>query len=185
MKARRQAYLDRGLTIDGRESKIVPTSAEGNNPLTSTKQKSQPSDYPDDYMGIPYEYIIEELTDQLGGIPVHGSRNAFIYTMACHLRYICNDDSKWIQSVLPNFGEDQQRVNTTIVSACHRQQAKTMPQKIQAAVTLARARVNFEKGQDPESLMRQPEMPERLPAPIIILPSPQPYSLHLPPIQVV
>ena len=97
VKARRQAYLDRGLTIDGRESKIVPTSAEGNNPLTSTKQKSQPSDYPDDYMGIPYEYIIEELTDQLGGIPVHGSRNAFIYTMACHLRYICNEvDSECI-----------------------------------------------------------------------------------------
>ena len=97
-------------------------------------------------MGIPYEYIVEELTDQLGGIPVHGSRNAFIYTMACHLRYICNDDSKWIQSVLPNFGEDQQRVNATIESACKRQQAKTMPQKIQAAVTLARARVNIDKG---------------------------------------
>ena len=129
-------------------------------------------------MGIPYEYIVEELTDQLGGIPVHGSRNAFIYTMACHLRYICNDDSKWIQGVLPNFGEDQQRVNATIESACKRQQAKTMPQKIQAAVTLARARVNFEKGQDPESLMRQPEMPERLPAPIRLCVSKAPKGYH-------
>ena len=144
VKARRQAYLDRGLT-------------------------TQPVDYPDNYMGIPYEYIVEELTDQLGGIPVHGSRNAFIYTMACHLRYICNDDSKWIQGVLPNFGEDQQRVNATIESACKRQQAKTMPQKIQAAVTLARARVNIDKGQDPESLMRQPKMPERLPAPVRLM----------------
>ena len=178
VKARRQAYLDRGLTIDGRECKNASTSAEGNISQTSTEQKSQPVDYPDDYMGIPYEYIIEELTDQLGGIPVHGSRNAFIYTMACHLRYICNDDSKWIQSVLPNFGEDQQRVNTTIVSACNRQQAKTMPQKIQAAVTLARARVNFEKGQDPESLMHQPEMPERLPAPIRLCVSKAPKGYH-------
>ena len=154
MKARRQAYLDRGLTIDGRELK--------------SQLKSQPTstDYSDDYMGIPYDYIVEELADQLGGIPVHGSRNAFIYTIACHLRYICNDDSRWIQQVLPNYGEDQQRVNATIESACRRQQGKTMPQKIQAALTLARARVNIENGQDPESLMRQPQMPERLPAPV-------------------
>ena len=67
---------------------------------------------------------------------------------------------------MPNYGEDQQRVNATIESACRRQQSKTMPQKIQTAVTLARARVNFEKGQDSESLMHQPVMPERLPAPV-------------------
>ena len=175
VKARQQAYLDRGLTIDGRELKNEPSSAESKNGLGSTESKigltsnelnSQPVDYPVDYMGIPYDYIVEELADQLGGIPVHGSRNAFIYTMACHLRYICNDDSRWIQRVLPNYGEEQQRVNATIESACRRQQSKTMPQKIQTAVTLARARVNMEKGQDAESLMRQPVMPERLPAPV-------------------
>ena len=166
VKARQQAYLDRGLTIDGRELKIEPMSHESKNGPMSTELSSQPCDYPDDYMGIPYDYIVEELADQLGGIPVHGSRNAFIYTMACHLRYICNDDSRWIQHVLPNYGEEQQRVNATVESACRRQQSKTMPQKIQTAVTLARARVNMENGQDAESLMRQPQMPERLPAPV-------------------
>ena len=129
VKARQQAYLDRGLTIDGRELKIEPMSHESKNGPTSTELSSQPCDYPDDYMGIPYDYIVEELADQLGGIPVHGSRNAFIYTMACHLRYICNDDSRWIQRVLPNYGEEQQRVNATVESACRRQQSKTMPQK--------------------------------------------------------
>lgn len=166
VKARQQAYLDRGLTIDGRERKIAPSSQESKIGLSSDEGKIASVDYPDDYMGIPYDYIVEELTDQLGGIPVHGSRNAFIYTMACHLRYICNDDSRWIQHVLPNYGEEQQRVNATIESACRRQQSKMMPQKIQTAVTLARARVNMEKGQDAESLMRQPQMPERLPAPV-------------------
>ena len=166
VKARQQAFLDRGLTIDGQELKSQQMSQEGNFSQSSTELNSQPVDYPADYMGIPYDYIVEELADQLGGIPVHGSRNAFIYTMACHLRYICNDDSRWIQRVLPNYGEDQQRVNSTIESACRRQQSKTMPQKIQTAVQLARARVNIENGQDPDSLMRQPQMPERLPAPV-------------------
>ena len=166
VKARQQAYLNRGLTIDGQKLKSQQMSQEGNYSQSSTELNSQPVDYPADYMGIPYDYIVEELADQLGGIPVHGSRNAFIYTMACHLRYICNDDSRWIQRMLPNYGEDQQRVNSTIESACRRQQSKTMPQKIQTAVQLARARVNIENGQDPDSLMRQPQMPERLPAPV-------------------
>ena len=178
VKARRQAYLDRALTIDGREPENQPTSAESKSGLGTNECKSASADYPADYMGIPYDYIVEELADQLGGIPVHGSRNAFIYTMACHLRYICNDDSRWIERVLPNYGEDQQRVNTTVESACKRQQAKTMPGKIQTAVQLARMRVNLEKGQDEDALMRQPQMPERLPAPIrlIISKAPQAYQ---------
>ncbi len=162
---RRQAYLDRGLTIDGRELKNQPTSNEQNRSI-GTESKSCQGDYAQDYMGIPYEYIVDELTDQLGGIPVHGSRNGFIFTMACHLRHICNDDPEWIKQVLPNFGEDQKRVNSSIESACHRQQAQSMPQKLQAALQLARNRVNIDKGNDPDSVMRQPMMPVRLPAPI-------------------
>ena len=183
VEARRQTYLDRGLTIDGRETgrnfalkaelKSEP-GAERNFAPGSNEGKSSSVVYPADYMGVPYDYIVEELADQLGGIPVHGSRNAFIYTMSCHLRYICNDDSKWIQSVLPNYGEEQQRVNMTIESACRRQQAKTMPQKIQTALQLARARMNIENGQDPDSLMRQPVMPERLPAPVRLIVSKAP-----------
>ncbi len=179
VKARRQAYLDRGLDIDGRELKNEP-ACEGNNSLTTDERKNEPvtdesknglaaANYPDDYIGIPYDYIVEELTSQLGGIPVHGSRNAFIFTMACHLRYICNDDPQWIKRVMPNFGEDQKKVNASIESACRRNQSKTMPQKVQTAIQLARVRVNLEKGEEPDSLMRQPKMPDRLPAPIRLM----------------
>jgi len=205
--ARRQAYLDRGLTIDGREPKNGPaqegnislSSAEdaqqGENASVAPELKSEPTseaqaasaanelktqpvrkDYPSEYMGVPYNYIVEELTDQLGGIPEHGSRNGFIYTMACHLRYICNDEAQWIQQVLPTYGEEQQRANKTIESACRRQQTKNMPHKIRAAVQLARRRVNIENGQDPESLMRQPQMPSRLPAPVRLAVSKAPKS---------
>ncbi len=180
LKVRRQAYLDRGLDIDGRERKTAPT-CEGTISQTSDAAKAdakEATDYPADYTGVPYEYIVEELTDQLGGIPEHGSRNSFLFTMACHLRYICNDDSRWIQHVMPNFGEDQQRVNATIESACRRYQSKTMPVKVQMAIQLARVRVNAEKGVDADSLMRQPQMPKRLPAPIRHLLSKAPKGYH-------
>ena len=195
LAARRKAYTDRGLMIDGRESKFGFTSSELKSQPTSSELKSEPtsqernfaplsqelksqplspSDYPADYMGVPYSYIVEELADQLGGAPEHGNRNPFIFTMACHLRHICNDDPQWIRLILPNFGEAQDRVNATIESACRRQQSQTTPTKVKNAITLARKRVNIENGMDEASLMRQPQMPERLPAPIRLITSKAP-----------
>ena len=200
LAARRKAYTDRGLSIDGRELKFeprlqernfAPLSQEGNisclsnecknasvgaesNNRLGNELKSQPVDYPADYMGVPYSYIVEELADQLGGAPEHGNRNPFIFTMACHLRHICNDDPQWIRQILPNFGEAQDRVNATIESACRRQQSQTTPTKVKNAITLARKRTNIENGMDEASLMRQPQMPERLPAPIRLITSKAP-----------
>ena len=190
LAARRKAYTDRGLTIDGRDKVSVSSPKLGevrrglNGGMTAGKEADQttpnPSysggerDYPADYMGVPYSYIVEELADQLGGAPEHGNRNPFIFTMACHLRHICNDDPQWIRQILPNFGEAQDRVNATIESACRRQQSQTTPTKVKNAITLARKRVNIENGMDETSLMRQPQMPERLPAPIRLITSKAP-----------
>ena len=127
-------------------------------------------------MGIPYPYIVEELADLLGGTPEHGNRNSFIFTMACHLRHVCNNDPQWIRSVLPNYGEAQDRVNATIESACRRNQSQITPLKVKTALTLARKRVNLEKGTDEASLMRQPMMPERLPAPVRLIVSKAPHG---------
>lgn len=183
---RRKAYQDRGLTIDGREPKTAPSqpkAASGQQQAAPGKasQESAPQgegkaakDYPHDYMGIPYPYIVEEVADQLGGAPEHGSRNAFIYSLACHLRHVCNDDPQWIRTIMPNYGEAQDRVDATIDSACRRSQLPTMPIKVKNALTLARKRVNMEKGVDPESLMRQPAMPARLPAPVRLITSKAP-----------
>ena len=189
LAARRKAYTDRGLTIDGREPSS-PKSGEARRGLNEGKTpaaeyaivQTTPTppnlggerDYPADYMGVPYSYIVEELADQLGGAPEHGNRNPFIFTMACHLRHICNDDPQWIRQILPNFGEAQDRVNATIESACRRQQSQTTPTKVKNAITLARKRVNIENGMDEASLMRQPQMPERLPAPIRLITSKAP-----------
>lgn len=174
---RRKAYTDRGLAIDGRELKIEPTCAELKNEPSGAESKTGLS-YPQDYEGIPYSYIVEELTDQMGGVPAHGNRNSFIYSMACHLRHICNDDPKWIEQVLPNFGESQDRVNASIASACKRAQSKNRPQKVSTAILLARSRVNLERGMDPDSLMSQPKMPERLPSVIRLMVSKAPQGYH-------
>ena len=192
LAARRKAYTDRGLTIDGREPSSPKLGearrglnngmSEGVTEAVSAAVQTTPAppnlggerNYPQDYMGVPYPYIVEEMADQLGGAPEHGSRNSFIFSMACHLRHICNDDPLWIRQILPNFGEAQDRVNATIESACRRQLSQTIPAKVKNAITLARKRVNIENGMDEASLMRQPQMPDRLPAPIRLITSKAP-----------
>jgi len=167
LKLRREAYLNRGLTIDGRETEVptaqVVTMPEG------------PSDgvYPADYQGIPYPELAEELAQQLGGSPAHGSRNNFIFSMACHLRHVCDDDPKWIASVMPDFGEDAQRVNDTILSACRRNQSPAMSQKMKAAIDVCLKHKQMDEAQV-KSLDVEPAFPTRMPAPLRLLVSKAP-----------
>jgi len=109
---------------------------------------------------------VEELADQMGGAPEHGNRNDFIYNMSCHLRHICNDDPRWIRSILPDYGEQHERVTETIQNACKRKQQTAMSAKMKLTLDLCRRRQIMEQGKSREALMKEPKMPSRLPAPI-------------------
>ena len=167
---RRKAYEERGLDIDGRQRKDAPLSDElKNQPVADdTDTDDNGAIYPAEYNGIPYVKIVEELADQLGGAPEHGNRNDFIFAMACHLRHVCNDDAQWIRSVLPDYGENHERVTETIRNACKRKQSPAMSAKMRLTLDLCRRRQNMEQGMSREALMKEPEMPNRLPAPIRI-----------------
>ena len=162
---RRKAYQDRGLDIDGRELKNEPGSDECKSALVDDTADNGVI-YPAEYNGIPYEKIVEELADQLGGAPEHGNRNDFIFMMACHLRHVCNDDPSWIRSILPDYGEAHERVTETIQNACKRKQSAAISHKMKLSLDLCHRRQTMEQGIDRESLMHEPQMPSRLPAPI-------------------
>ena len=110
------------MTQINTDEKLIP--ADGlheennikNNPCESVKSVVQ--NYPQAYEGISYESIVETLEEQMGGQPEHGSRNNFIFSMACHLRYVCNDDPDWIAQVLPTYGEAREKWMHSIRSAC-------------------------------------------------------------------
>ena len=123
--------------------------------------------YPEAYEEIPYTLLVEILEEQMGGAPEHGNRNNFIFSMACHLRYVCNDDARWIAHVLPNYGEAEDKWMATIKSACARNQNKSMPKIMQRTVLICKERLglNTEK----TDALTPPEMPKRLPALIKLL----------------
>ena len=115
------------------------------------------------FNGVPYTEIVTTLEEQMGGKPEHGSRNNFIFSMACHLRYVTNDDPEWIASILPTYGEARDKWMATIRSACNRNQTKAMPRIMKRTLTICKERL-----EDKSEIINQkselpPVMPRRLP----------------------
>ena len=142
--------------------------------------------FPMEYDGIPYSSITSKLVELLGGEPQHGSRNSFIFTLSCYLRYLCDDNRDWIKAILPTFGEEQKRAFTTVDSACQRKQSHRMPMIVRKAISLcqqeqARGKAadydadEFGDIQNPDSYFyRIHEMPQKLPRLIRLLVSKTP-----------
>ena len=121
------------------------------------------------YHGIPYSEIVSRLEEQLGGRPEHGARNSFIFSMACNLRYICNDDASWIAAILPTYGEDAQKHRMTIQSAVNRPMSREMPETLKRALGVAKAcadngQLTMDNGQ-----LAPPQLPGNLPQPVSLL----------------
>ncbi len=126
--------------------------------------------------------FVHELEVLLGGVPMHGSRNQFIYTMACNLRYICNHDPDWVARILPTYGEAKDKWYSTIKSACNRAMTVNMPKIMQKAIERVKAREQ-EQTEDEEEVegvdgsgngTLPPRMPKTLPAMIRLLVSKTP-----------
>ena len=149
-----------------------------NNPADEEKEKNsvelrvlrgENQDYPQTYEDIPYSQIVETLEEQMGGQPEHGSRNNFIFSMACHLRYVCNDDAGWIAQILPTYGENREKWMATIRSACARNQNKQMPRIMRRTLAICKERLNEELITHHSELITPPEMPKKLPPLIKLL----------------
>ena len=143
-------------------------------------------DFAQEYDGIPYEVITSKLVELLGGEPQHGSRNSFIFTLSCYLRYLCDDNAMWIKQVIPTFGEEKKRAFTTVDSACQRKQSHRMPMIVRKAISLCQQEQARGKADDydaddfgdilnPDSYFyRIHEMPQKLPRLIRLLVSKTP-----------
>ncbi|MBQ2363038.1 MAG: VirE protein, partial [Bacteroidaceae bacterium] len=95
-----------------------------------------------------------------------------IFSMACHLRYICDDDPEWIAKVLPTYGESRDKWMATIRSACNRNQTKRMPRIMERTLEVCKSRLGMKE--EHEEVAEQdadtpPPMPKNLPPLIKLL----------------
>ena len=129
--ARRKAYTDRGLTIDGRTEDGSYYDPEGGLMAEGRGLKEegthQPSDishptssisHPTSFKGIAYSAIISEYWRRTGGEPTEGERNKRLHQLAANLRAICDNSEEWLLEVMPRFGLSAQEMKNIIHSAC-------------------------------------------------------------------
>ena len=131
--ARRKAYTDRGLSIDGRTEDGSYYDPEGDTQGTGTSVTSQATSqmsqspcvaeategrYPSEFKGVAYTPIISEYWRRTGGEPSEGERNKRLHQLAANLRAICDNSEEWLLEVMPRFGLSAQEMKSIIHSAC-------------------------------------------------------------------
>ena len=165
---RRDAPLDdkNGSRLDAKDGSLQNHEKEENS--VELRVLRGENTYPSTYEGIEYTEIVQTLEEQMGGQPEHGSRNTFIFSMACHLRYVCNDDPSWIAQILPTYGEAREKWMGSIKSACSRNQTKQMPRIMKRTLAICKERAAQET-MDEGSHNQPPQMPRRLPPLIKLL----------------
>ena len=136
-----------GSAIQPAQSGDSNSTAAGDLSPAGAHPDACPEIFPTEYQGIPYYQLIRKLIELLGGEPEHGSRNSFIFTLSCYLRYLCDDNPAWIKQIIPIFGEDQKRAFTTVESACSRKQSHRMPGIVRTAIKLAQEADSKAKGE--------------------------------------
>ena len=155
-------------TTEGRKN--LENTAQPKVDAPEILRRSAPLDdkFPQTYENIPYEQIIEVLEEQMGGRPDIGSRNNFIFSMACHLRYICDDTPEWIAQVLPTYGEERDKFEATVRSACNRIQTKQMPRIMKRTLEICKRNSELITHHS-ELENTPPELPAKLPPLIELL----------------
>ena len=157
-------------------------ASEDESKQQETQAEKQTKNTPLPLEGLGEAAVVHELEVLLGGVPMHGSRNQFIYTMACNLRYICNHDPDWVARILPTYGEARDKWYSTIKSACNRAMTVNMPKIMKKAIERVKAREQ-EQTEDEEEVegvdgsgngTLPPHMPKTLPAMIRLLVSKTP-----------
>ena len=119
---RREAYLLRGLDVDGRSLPQAPpkggeqgqrSKADCSDPLppnlggskSTQKGQSPLCNFPKDYHGIPFADIIRKYweVNNRGFEPTQGDRDTLTYQLACDLRHICGRNFEWLDQVIPCY----------------------------------------------------------------------------------
>lgn len=119
------------------------------------------------FKGVPYADIIAEWFALTGGEPVQGERNTRLHKLACHLRYITDNNELLLSEVMPRFGLPEEEMSGLIRSACAAKFCSDMPKVLKDAIRCAEKKRgiggdSLKEGQNGETAL-PPPMPKKLP----------------------
>ena len=118
-----------------------------------------------EFRGVPYDAIVNELANLLGGTPEMGERNQFYFTMVKYMRYICDFQAARCVAVLPDYGLSLSERTSTAQSAVNRPRKNDIPDLLQRAITTASLAKSGEEAKGDEAKgtdMALPPLPKVL-----------------------
>ena len=132
--------------------------------------------FPTTYKGVAYSEILAAITDELGGEPEEGERNAKVLRMASSLRHICDNNAEWLMEIIPTYGLPEEEWRKTIANACKDGLKYGTTKVLQAALAKLRVvsselRVDSALSTQNSELNAAPKMPSKLPKLIELLAS--------------
>ena len=150
---------------------VAPTPVSSSTPAPMPAPEPTAEDLPTEYLGIPYERIVDALLQELGGTPSVGQRNNRVQRMGVHLRGITDNDEALLRSIIPTFGLPEAEWRRTIHGVCQSEGAPFVTHLMRQV--LQRLDPN---GGSPALL--EPPMPEKLPRLIKLVLEPIPELYH-------
>ena len=121
-------YLDLGVLY--RECKPYADAWRGVANVECTSAARTGSPVYAGYAGYLSPYLIHDLEEELGGAPMRGERNKFVYRMACALRHAYGNDEEAIYHAIPHYGLSDQERRQTIRSALRARLGSYVPRCI-------------------------------------------------------
>ena len=150
---------------------VASTPVSSSTPAPMPAPEPTAEDLPTEYLGIPYERIVDALLQELGGTPSVGQRNNRVQRMGVHLRGITDNDEALLRSIIPTFGLPEAEWRRTIHGVCQSEGAPFVTHLMRQV--LQRLDPN---GGSPALL--EPPMPEKLPRLIKLVLEPIPELYH-------
>ena len=111
---------------DGARNATGNQLSNSSTPVNTVDSSKQPA--PIVYKeNLTYETIVKELINVMGGEPVEGGRNTFLYRLARKVRYIVDFNPAKLVQVLPTFNLPQTEVASVCQSACKSARSEKIP----------------------------------------------------------
>lgn len=79
------------------------------------------------YRGVAYSDIIAKYWQATGGEPVEGERNVKLHRLAYMLRYICDNDTDKLLSIMPRYGLGDEEMSALVKSAVGSKMFSSIP----------------------------------------------------------
>ena len=156
-------YLDEDLLFAEPEAQPEAPAAASPAPAPAPQPEAPGMAYPDTFHGERFADIARRWLTATGEAePKEGERHQRLLALATDLRYICENNPRWLFQAMPRYGLPEEEMKRICTYACEKHLSNYRPRRLEQAL---RPRPEDED---------LPELPEKLPALIALLLGPTP-----------